>query len=134
MSLVWALAPAVAGVDGDVAALDGSMLAITTGRCSKGVELLLSSQVGGAEKPQRERVAAWGSRVSTVPTGKVRIVCDMARHGKGSNGIGAGRARIRDARVSSSRSTLANRLRSSDRSWIGLCLPAAGVLPRGCCT
>src|SRR5712691_2881282 len=32
---------------------------ILSGRCSKGVDLLLSSKVVEAEKPQRERVAAW---------------------------------------------------------------------------
>ena len=56
------------------------------GRCSKGVDLLLLSKVAGTEKPQRERGASWSSKSYTVPTVKVRILCDMARHGKASNG------------------------------------------------
>jgi len=36
-----------------------SVVAFASGRCSKGIDLLLSSKVVEVEKPQRERVASW---------------------------------------------------------------------------
>jgi len=43
---------------------------------------------------------AYTTKYCTAPTVKARIVCDMARHGKASNGLGAVRAPITGAHFS----------------------------------
>ena len=50
----------------------------------------------------------------------------MARHGKASNGIGAGRARIAAGRFSSSMSTPGNRL-TVKRQIVDMALNASGI-------